>query len=78
VDRWTHLAATFDNRVMRLYVDGKEVAHRDRPGLIKPSSADLYLGTFAGTPARFHGLLDDVRIFDRPLTPAEIAAQAAR
>ncbi len=76
-DRWTHLAATFDNRVMRLYVNGKLVAEKARPGLIRPSQSDLYIGTFGGTRARFQGLLDDVRIMDRPLTPGEIAGLAA-
>jgi len=74
--RWTHLAATFDNRIMRLYVNGKPVGKLERPGPIRPSRSDLYIGTYGGTRARFQGLLDDVRIMDRPLTPKEIAALA--
>ena len=71
--RWVHLAATFDGRTMRLYVDGDEVASRDRPGRVNPSHFDLVIGSFApGTRAHFTGLVDEVRLFSRALSTAEI------
>ncbi len=76
VNAWTHLAATFDNRTLRLYVNGALAGELARPGLIKASRGDLFLGTFGGERARFEGLLDEVRLYDRPLAVAEIAALA--
>ena len=77
VGSWTHVAATFDNRAMVLYIDGKQVGRLVRPGLIRPSRSDLNFGTYGGTRARFRGLLDEVRLYDRPLTAAEVAKLAA-
>jgi len=34
VDEWSHIAASFDNRTIRLYVNGAEVATLERPGFI--------------------------------------------
>jgi hypothetical protein len=58
---------------MRLYVNGALVGEMVRPGLVKASRGDLFLGTFGGDRARFEGLLDEVRLYDRPLAAAEIA-----
>ncbi|MBN2448832.1 MAG: glycoside hydrolase family 99-like domain-containing protein, partial [Lentisphaeria bacterium] len=74
VDAWSHLAATFDNRLLRLYVDGKLVGEMERSGLLRPSDADLNIGTFAAERARFEGALDDLRLHDRALSAAEIEA----
>ncbi len=77
VNEWSHVAATFDNRVMRLYVNGKEVASQERRGFIAPASA-ITVGGFSPTMdrARFRGCLDDVRVYRRVLTPDEIATLA--
>jgi hypothetical protein len=72
--RWVHLAGTFDGKVMRLYVDGREVATMDRPGPIRPNHFRLHLGNYEeGHRAFFTGLLDEVRIYSRALAAAEVA-----
>jgi len=76
VGAWTHVAATFDNRTMVLYLNGKQVGELERPGLIRPSRGDLNIGTYGGTRARFQGLLDEIRLYNRPLSPQEIAKLA--
>lgn len=74
--KWVHLAGTFDGRMMRLYVDGKEVATMERPGSIRPNDFRLHLGNYAeGHQAFFRGLLDEVRIYRRALSATEIAAR---
>lgn len=76
---WTHVAATHDGQIMRLYADGVEVAAAAKAGiLVRDSGALIGLGnqpTGAGERA-FNGLLDDVRIFSKALTPEEILAQS--
>ena len=77
VGEWSHITATFDNRMMRLYVNGAEVGTLGRPGFINPSREVIVGGYSPGLArARFHGWLDDVRIYRRVLSPAEIAALA--
>jgi len=72
--RWVHLVGTFDGKVMRLYVDGREAAAMDRPGLIRPNSFRLHLGNYEeGHRAFFTGLLDEVRIYSRALTAGQVA-----
>ncbi|TAN39110.1 MAG: hypothetical protein EPN23_00595 [Verrucomicrobia bacterium] len=76
--RWVHLAGTFDKHTMRLYVDGVEQGSLDRSGPIKPNHMHLILGNYdVGCASHFVGLLDDVRLYDRALSPGEIRAHAA-
>ena len=77
VGEWSHVAATFDNRMMRLYVNGVEVGSLERPGFINPGS-EVVVGAYSPglARARFHGWLDDVRIYRRVLSQGEIATVA--
>ncbi|MCK5805200.1 MAG: glycoside hydrolase family 99-like domain-containing protein [Lentisphaeria bacterium] len=79
VGKWSHVAATFDNRTMRLYVDGAEVGTLERSGFINPGR-EVTLGGYSASldRARFLGWLDNVRIYRRVLAPAEITALARR
>ncbi len=80
--RWVHVAATYDRGAgqMRLYYDGELVASRTASGLIGTTNNNLCIGTKKLTPApsgyndNFSGRIDDVRIYNRALTQAEIAA----
>jgi len=77
VNQWSHVAATFDNRMMRLYVNGKEVASLERRGFISPGDGLTVGGFNSKMPhAHFQGCLDDVRLYRRVLTPEEIARLA--
>ncbi|MCC7493843.1 MAG: glycoside hydrolase family 99-like domain-containing protein [Fimbriimonadaceae bacterium] len=74
---WIHVAATYDGTTIRVYQAGRQVAQAPRGGpLLKPLGA-LTLGNFDPRhPAHFRGLLDDVQIWNRALSAAEIAALA--
>jgi len=77
--RWVHLAGTFDGRVMRLYVDGEERGTMERPGPLKPGSHPLCLGNYeVNHAAYFTGLLDEVKLYDRALTPEEVRTHHAK
>jgi hypothetical protein len=73
---WVHLAAVFDG-TWRLYRNGAQV---DTGGNVGPVSVDAVwaIGARPGpSPDRFfEGEIDDVRIYDRALTPAEVGALA--
>ena len=77
--RWVHLAGTFDGRTMRLYVDGEERAAMERPGPAGANDFHLVLGSYeVKHRSHFVGLLDEVRIWNRALSSAEVRATFER
>jgi hypothetical protein len=93
LDRWTHLAVTYDGGTrasgLRVYVDGRAVPVdvlsddlRRTAVLIRRDSTSNPLqigGKRAGSEvATFEGRIDELRIYDRPLAPGEIARLADR
>lgn len=72
--QWHHCAATFDKLVMRVFLDGEEIGHLDRPGKIRAGGpAFACIGSSNGHE-NFQGQLDDLRIYTGPLDGAQIAA----
>lgn len=79
LDRWVHLVGTYNGKIMRIYLDGVEHGTLARTGPVRPNNFDLCIGNYTpGHAAYFHGLLDEVKIFKRALTPEEIVAHYAR
>lgn len=71
-----HLAASFDAGILKIYVDGGLENTADGSGLgttIAPSAMPLHIGTTANT-ANHNGAIDEVQLFDRALSDAEILA----
>ncbi len=79
-DQWYHVATTYNGSTVRLYVDGTEVGSQGKIGnLNTDASVDAALGDQPpGAGSRPHdGLLDDVRIYSRGLSQAEVQTLAA-
>ncbi|MHC4994341.1 MAG: LamG domain-containing protein, partial [Planctomycetota bacterium] len=69
--RWTHVALTIGPERMRLYIDGAasgEAVETPGPDL---GNAEFYLGSENGQNF-FKGLIDEVYLYDRVLSPGEI------
>jgi concanavalin A-like lectin/glucanase superfamily protein/galactose oxidase-like protein/Big-like domain-containing protein len=77
LNTWTHLAATYDGAILRLYVNGQQVGSQARTGAIQVSTGLLRLGGNAVWGEWFAGRIDDVRIYNRPLTANEIQIDMA-
>lgn len=56
---WTHLAGTYDNALLRLYIAGSEVSRSNSPGSIARASGALLIGN-DGSDHAFFGQLDNV------------------
>lgn len=69
---WTHLAGTYDGATMRLYVNGVQVASRTQTGAIATSTNPLQIGGDSIYGQYFAGRIDEVRVYNRALSPAEI------
>ena len=77
VDTWTHIAARHDGELLTLWIDGVQEAVAPPPTM-EFDDHDVMLGTAAndapGDPDSYRGFIDDVRLYDRPLTDAELVA----
>lgn len=72
---WSHVAMTFDSATgaYAIYVNGVSVASFVSPGPLFATSAAVLVGREAsGIPRPFTGQLDEVTIYDRALTSAEL------
>jgi hypothetical protein len=67
---WTHIVGTYDSLSIRVYIGGVLRDSVSWPGTLAPLDRNLVFGQF-GT-AYWQGSLDDIRIYNRPLTPAEV------
>ena len=74
---WHHVAATFDGKALKLYVDGvaqKQVQHWQ--GALTPGTNGLFIGVCkARLPEKsqcFNGAMDELMVFDHALRNTEI------
>lgn len=71
---WTHFTGVYDGSKISIYVNGVLVKESNLSGAIVSTSRDLYIGNHDITVANqpFKGKLDDIRIYNRALSLAEI------
>ncbi|MEZ5403643.1 MAG: DUF1553 domain-containing protein [Bryobacteraceae bacterium] len=81
LNQWRHVAMTYDSsriaKGVTLYVDGREVAKHvvlDELNQNFQTREPLRIG--AGNGKRFHGSIDEVRIYNEALPPEEVAILA--
>jgi hypothetical protein len=73
---WHHLAYTYDGTTHRLFVDGNMMGMSTNAPDDGPVVRGRLGGNFDGSE-RFAGQIDEVRIYNRALTPAEVSSLAA-
>jgi len=76
-DTWYHLAGVYDSSKLMLYVDGAKVCEKDLKAEIFKGNAKLSIGAsmnggMVATDEIFNGVIDEVRIYNKPLTAEEI------
>ena len=74
---WRHIAVVLcaASATRRIYVDGSDATSLAGDGSMPTdASATLYIGARTNTSGFFGGVLDDVRIYKRPLSQKEIQA----
>ena len=65
---------TWNSTTLRLFVNGTQVASRSAAPPIASSTGALRFGGNSLASQWFNGLIDEIRIYGRPLTAAEITA----
>lgn len=74
VNTWTHLVATFDGTTMNTYVNGA-LSRTGARGTPDTTSTIMAIGRLGGASSDyFPGVIDDVRIYSRALSAAEVLA----
>ena len=76
-DTWVHVATVYDGSSMLLYLNGDLVGSSGKTGsLTTNNGASAWIGGNPpeGTARPWDGLIDEVRIYDRALSAAEIRA----
>jgi hypothetical protein len=75
---WVHLAVAVDATNARRYVNGVEtMSHNISANPILPNAGPVTIGRGSDFIGVFVGAIDSVRIYNRALSAAEIAAIAA-
>jgi hypothetical protein len=75
--RWSHLAVTWNGRLMRIYVNGKRRGKMRVNRPLSRSAGPLLIGA-AGGRRSFRGVIDEVRVYNRALTRAQVRADRTR
>jgi len=76
---WYHAALTYDGSTIRIYLNGNEENSFDESSMTAPSaSTTLKIARQISGERSFDGVLDDVRVYGRALSPEEIAELASR
>ena len=78
LNTWTHLATTYNGSALVLYVNGAQVGTLAATGSIATSTNPLKVGGNAIWGEWFSGLIDEVRVYNRALTPTEIQGDMSR
>lgn len=71
LNKWTHVVGTYDGAKLSLYLNGNLVKSFAVTGRINYNHGSLYIGGDTAN-ANFKGLIDEVSIYERALTAAEI------
>jgi hypothetical protein len=80
LNEWIHIACVYDNvnNTKRIYINGVEDTVVDtNPGTIGATTHNTYIGARANSgntaqETRFTGMIDEVRIYNRPLSDGEV------
>ncbi|HPD48141.1 MAG TPA: NosD domain-containing protein [Anaerohalosphaeraceae bacterium] len=71
LNEWHHIAASYDGAIMTVYVNGKVIATQPADFQIGTNNMPLCIGGRRGVNS-FNGYIDDVCVYNRALTAAEI------
>lgn len=71
LDKWSFLAVSFDGDQAVGYMNGKEVWSEQVSGELQ-SNGDIYVGADGGGGHNFNGKIDELKVYNRSLSRAEI------
>jgi hypothetical protein len=79
-DQWHHLAMTYDGERLQLFVNGEDAGSATPGTGRRPGNGALAIGgrqDNSGRGYRFHGILDEIRLYDRVLGVPDLEQHVA-
>ena len=76
-DTWHHVVATYDGSNGRLYLDGEPIGEAIAGSFVPKMDGGLYVGFREGDERHITGAIDEVAIYERVLSRAEIRQHRA-
>ena len=71
-NKWHYVSGTWDGKVISLYIDGELETSGKCDGKLKRSNQSVHIGSRLASERFLTGVVDEVRIYNRALTQAEI------
>lgn len=72
---WHQITYTFDGNRLRYFLNGRYIAARSRENFHDESGRKLFIGGWPNSNKRgINGAMDDIRIYDRPLSASEVVS----
>ena len=73
-EKWHHLAGTWDGTTIKLFIDGELNRELDCKGTLTGNSEPLFIGARGGNQRFINGALDEIKMYNYPLTADELRA----
>lgn len=77
LNKWYHVAFTYDNQFIRIYLNGVLNNIIRQNGNIKNQPINFIIGNDAGSSWRYNGFMNNVKLYNRALTANEIYKEYA-
>lgn len=71
-ETWHFLAGTWDGNTIKLYIDGELDKELECKGKLVPNDDPLFIGSRGGNQRFVNGALDELKIYNYPLTEDEL------
>ena len=72
VNTWYHVAGVYDGSKAIIYINGEEDSNKKFEGAIKHNGENFWMGARKSDGLPYNGLLDELRLYNRGLSQAEI------
>ena len=71
-EKWRHLAGTWDGTTIKLFIDGELNKESECKGKLTGNNEPLFIGARGGNQRFINGALDEIKMYNYPLTEAEL------
>lgn len=72
-NEWVHIAETYDGKTAIVYFNGEEAGNKAGTGIMRDNeNVKIWIGSMYATDRWFDGMIDEVCIWSKALTPDEL------
>ena len=72
LNKWYHVAGVYDGSEAIIYINGELDSKKKFEGVLKHNGENFWMGARKSDGLPYHGILDELRIYNRGLSQAEI------